>query len=102
MERIVRPWGRGFTPKTCQWIEGEPDVDEPDFCGAPVQEGSSYCPHHHARVWVKPIRPVRKKAAQKVEKAEEPEDDDALEEIDDLPEVDFSEEEVPDAPTPEP
>lgn len=93
----TRRMSRGFTPKTCQWIEGEPDVDEPDFCGKPVQEGSSYCPHHHARCWVKAVRPVRKPVKQAAEK---PEEDDALDEIDDLPEVDFSEEEMPDAPTP--
>lgn len=35
--------------RTCQWIEGEPRLRQ--FCGQPCQEGSSYCPGHHTRVY---------------------------------------------------
>ena len=36
----------------CRFIAGEPR--EALYCGHKVQDGSSYCPHHHARLWVKP------------------------------------------------
>lgn len=39
----------GYTPRTCQWIEGNP-VDR-DFCGADTKPRSSYCPEHHARCY---------------------------------------------------
>jgi hypothetical protein len=36
----------------CQWIEGEPSIDDACMCGAMTQPGSSYCPEHHARAWL--------------------------------------------------
>ena len=36
---------------SCQWLDGEPKLRQ--FCDAPVKQGSSYCPDHHARCWVK-------------------------------------------------
>jgi len=44
--------GAGWRPRTCQFIEGEPR--DRNFCGKPVQPGSSYCPEHHARCWHAP------------------------------------------------
>lgn len=42
--------------RTCQWIEGEPTRQQirehgsdAFKCGAPVREGSPYCPEHHLR-----------------------------------------------------
>lgn len=40
------------TESQCSWIEGEP-AWKAECCGHPVQPGSSYCPHHHQRVWTK-------------------------------------------------
>lgn len=37
---------------TCQWLDGE--ARDRNFCGAPVKEGSSYCEHHHAVVFIPP------------------------------------------------
>lgn len=36
----------------CQWIEGEPSVDDACKCGAPALAGRSYCPRHMARAYV--------------------------------------------------
>ncbi len=47
----------------CHYPVGFSDVHL--FCGHPAQEGSSYCPHHHAVVWVKPI-PVRNRERMQV------------------------------------
>lgn len=58
--REPRHYGRGlgnirklslitWTPKTCQWIDGEPR--QRVFCEAVVQEGSSYCEAHHGRCY---------------------------------------------------
>lgn len=41
-----------LTDSQCRFIADEPN--NATFCGHRVKEGSSYCPHHHARVWVKP------------------------------------------------
>ena len=48
--------------KTCQWIEGTPSKldlrrqgSSAFMCGLAVQENSSYCPHHHAICFVKPL-----------------------------------------------
>lgn len=38
--------------KTCCWIDGE--GANRVWCGAPTQAGSSFCPHHHSIVWIKP------------------------------------------------
>ncbi len=38
----------------CHYPVGFRDVHL--FCGHPVQEGSSFCTHHHAIVWVKPLK----------------------------------------------
>lgn len=40
-----------LTDSQCRFIAEEPR--EATFCGHQVKDGSSYCPHHHARVWVK-------------------------------------------------
>lgn len=42
----------------CRHIDGEPTHDAL-YCGAPVESGSSYCPHHHYRCWA----PYKRKAA---------------------------------------
>lgn len=38
----------------CRFIASDPRAGEVTFCGHLVKPQSSYCPHHHARVWVKP------------------------------------------------
>jgi hypothetical protein len=35
----------------CRWINGDPLADH-TFCGKPVKEGTSWCPEHHARVYI--------------------------------------------------
>lgn len=47
---------------TCQFIAGEPSIDEACKCGEPAQVGSSYCPEHHAICW-QPSPPRAKRAA---------------------------------------
>lgn len=37
----------------CRYIEG----DDLLYCGHVRQANSSYCPHHHAIVWVQPRSP---------------------------------------------
>ena len=37
---------------TCRWIEGGVREGRAFMCADPVRQGSSYCPHHHARVLV--------------------------------------------------
>jgi hypothetical protein len=50
--------GVGARPfRGCEFIEGDPKsvrrgIDP--HCGAPVKPGSSYCPRHHRRCWIKP------------------------------------------------
>lgn len=39
-------------PNGCRYIAG----DDLLYCGHPQHEGSSYCPAHHAIVWVRPLR----------------------------------------------
>ena len=50
---IPRPNGKRVISDAdgCQWLEGEPR--ERRFCGAPTQERSSYCDHHHSICFVK-------------------------------------------------
>ena len=51
--------------RTCRFITGDDYLDriragasvDSVVCGRPVQPGSSYCPEHHQRCWVKPERP---------------------------------------------
>lgn len=38
---------------TCRWPHGDPLLAGFGFCGKPVKEGSSWCPDHHARVFIK-------------------------------------------------
>lgn len=46
----------GLTANQCRYARGG-GGDEPYlFCGQPTKKESSYCPHHHARVWVMPKR----------------------------------------------
>ncbi len=53
-----RPQTPVDTFRTCQWIEADPRVDA-TMCGQPAQIGSSYCPAHHERCWIRvPIRAV--------------------------------------------
>lgn len=47
---------------TCQFIAGEPLIDDVCKCGEPAQVGSSYCPEHHAICW-QPSPPRAKRAA---------------------------------------
>ena len=47
---------------TCQFIAGEPLIDDACKCGEPAQVGSSYCPFHHAICW-QPSPPRAKRAA---------------------------------------
>lgn len=42
--------------KTCQWLEGEPR--DRNFCAAPVQVDSPYCPEHHAICYEPPRDPL--------------------------------------------
>lgn len=47
---------RGITlsdlgPNDCRFPFGDRDIT---FCGQRQQDGSSYCPTHHAICWVKP------------------------------------------------
>jgi GcrA cell cycle regulator len=39
-----------LTPKTCRYPHGEAVPYE--FCGQPVRDGSPYCAHHHAIVYI--------------------------------------------------
>lgn len=41
--------------RTCQFHGGHTDNNGfLVFCGEPVQEGSSYCPEHHRRIYQRP------------------------------------------------
>jgi hypothetical protein len=40
----------------CRWIEGDPRESH-FYCGNDAKAGSSYCPAHHAVVWVKGSKP---------------------------------------------
>lgn len=42
-------------PVGCRFIEAELE-DNWSYCQAEQQRGSSYCTHHHARVWVSPAK----------------------------------------------
>lgn len=54
-KRLMLGQGKGgWQPKTCQYIASAESRKEDDKCGAPTQEGSAYCPAHHARCWIKP------------------------------------------------
>lgn len=37
----------------CRFCDGDPLTAYHSFCGLPVREGSSWCPDHHARVFVR-------------------------------------------------
>jgi biotin operon repressor len=43
--------------KGCQYITGDPVGDDGCKCGEPVQQGSSFCPTHHAKCFIKPSKP---------------------------------------------
>lgn len=50
---------RGLLGIGCRFISGEPNWTvrgDAIYCGKPQQEGSSYCPSCHARVYSKQIR----------------------------------------------
>lgn len=49
---------RGARHGTCQWISGTPSAS-PEFCGAPVVRGRSYCPAHLAAAYGVPPPPVK-------------------------------------------
>lgn len=40
-------------PVGCLWIEGDPMEPDWRYCQQPKKEGSSFCPEHHARCYVK-------------------------------------------------
>lgn len=44
--------GPGGPARYCRWIEGEP-TRWAEWCGKKVKRGSSYCPEHHARCYVR-------------------------------------------------
>jgi hypothetical protein len=43
-------------PGTCQWIEGDPQID-PTKCGARALLGKAWCPDHHTRCYKPRIEP---------------------------------------------
>ena len=45
-----------WQPRTCQFPEGDPGEAGFHFCGAAVQQGSSYCPEHYRRCYLPPKR----------------------------------------------
>lgn len=42
-----------WTPKLCQWIEGEPSFDENCKCLKPVIPSKPYCEAHYKRAYKK-------------------------------------------------
>jgi hypothetical protein len=42
------------TNRPCQFIPGEPSLDEGCKCGKPARVNSSYCPAHHYLCWTAP------------------------------------------------
>lgn len=38
---------------TCKWPHGDPLLPDFGFCGEHTQEGSSYCPKHHRRAYLR-------------------------------------------------
>lgn len=55
------PSPRNFEPargqshfKTCQWFFGDPRAGDFSKCSNPTFGGSSFCEHHHRRVYVPP------------------------------------------------
>ena len=46
---LDEPSPAGKVNTGCRWLHGEPVARV--FCGAPIVEGSSYCPHHFARCY---------------------------------------------------
>lgn len=47
-----------LTANMCRWPIGEPQADSFRFCGREGQDGSPYCPHHHARAY-RPTPPAK-------------------------------------------
>jgi len=42
-------------PDTCRYIFDDPKRSKPfHICGHPTKSGSSFCPYHHGKIWVKP------------------------------------------------
>jgi GcrA cell cycle regulator len=55
---------RDGTTRQCRWPLGLPGA-EMLYCGAATMNGSSWCPHHHARVWQRvPAKRQRMEAAE--------------------------------------
>ena len=55
---------RDGTIRQCRWPLGLPSA-EMLYCGAATVNGSSWCPHHHARVWQRvPAKRQRMEAAE--------------------------------------
>lgn len=53
---VFRHGGHRFA--TCQWIAGEPTIDDSCKCGAPTLKGAPYCADHWARAWRPRPRPT--------------------------------------------
>lgn len=49
LKTAARPQATGWRPRRCQYLAGDGPFRDADKCGQPVQEGSPYCPAHHAR-----------------------------------------------------
>jgi GcrA cell cycle regulator len=59
-----------LTPTACRFPMGDPQDESFGFCGCTQQEGSSYCPDHHAIAHTrKPDRRVAMLEAEPVRKA---------------------------------
>jgi hypothetical protein len=55
---------RDGTIRQCRWPLGLPSA-EMLYCGAATVNGSSWCQHHHARVWQRvPVKREFKEAAE--------------------------------------
>lgn len=50
--------GGNYKPKQCRFISND-DMRDPDWCNAPVKEGGSYCPEHHARCYLPPRKKLQ-------------------------------------------
>ncbi len=46
--------GRGQLFETCQWIDGEPRLNDSCKCGLPARRGSAYCDEHLDRAHLRP------------------------------------------------
>ena len=61
---IEKEWG-------CQWIgpKQDPNTSHVAYCGCKVIKGKSYCPEHHAKMYVKGSALVKGRSASPVQKS---------------------------------